>query len=180
MKYIVYFCSTLEQTGPTSQLFNIVSGLNYSQFLPCIITLSPEKENSLKAKFEEAGFKVICIDPSGVLSLAKLKLLIEAYLIENHVDVVHTQGIRADVLMSRIVKSSDVTWVATLRNIPYLDYPAQYGLIKGYMMAVLHIMALRSCSRLVVVSQSVQASLQKFFSHPVNVTPMVLTRIFIA
>ncbi|MCF8780321.1 glycosyltransferase [Vibrio sp. IRLE0018] len=166
---IAYICSTLEQTGPTSQLFNILSGLDRSQFVSCIITLSPEKNSSLKARFDAAGFKVICIDPSGCLSLAKLQWLIDAYLVENNVDVVHTQGIRADGLMSRIVKNRDITWVATLRNIPYLDYPAQYGLLKGYAMAVFHLVALRSCSRVVVVSQSVKASLQKFFPHPVNV-----------
>lgn len=168
-KSIVYLSSTLEQTGPTSQLFNIVSGLDRSQFVPCIITLSPEKPNSLKTKFDAAGIKVNCIDPSGGLSLAKLQSLIEAYLAENNVDVVHSQGIRSDGLMSRIVKSRDITWVATLRNIPYLDYPAQYGLLKGYAMAVFHLIALRSCTRVVVVSQSVKESLQKFFSRPLNV-----------
>ncbi|TBR41265.1 glycosyltransferase [Marinomonas agarivorans] len=171
MKYIAYLSSTLEQTGPTSQLFNIISGLDRSQFVPCIITLSPERSNSLKDKFDEAGVKVVCIDPSGALSLKKLQLLIEAYLTENHIDIVHTQGIRADGLMSRIVKSRDITWVATLRNIPYLDYPAQYGLMKGYMMAVFHLIALRSCSQMVVVSQSVKNTLQKFFKKKINVIP---------
>lgn len=166
---IIYLCSTLEQTGPTSQLFNIVAGLDRSSFEPYILTLSPERDNSLKDKFDNAGLEVVCLDTTGEIGFTELEGKIRTFISANNCEIVHSQGIRSDILMSRIVKDSNVGWVATLRNIPYLDYPAQYGRFRGYMMAFLHIMALRRCNKVAVVSQSVKKALQRFFSKPIHV-----------
>lgn len=171
MKNIVYLCSSLEQTGPTSQLFNIISGLDTKKFNPYIITLSKEKENSLKFKFELSGFPVVCLGSSSSSSFLDLRKHCLSFLKENNIDVVHSQGIRADCIMSSLVSKTNVNWIATLRNIPYLDYPAQYGKSKGIIMAIGHIVSLRKCPNIVVVSQSVKTPLQRFFSNVIQVIP---------
>lgn len=171
MKNIFYLCSTLERTGPTSQLYNIVSGLDSNIYHAKIVTLSPEKDNSLLKKFVDAGIDVFCIDPTGLKSISDLRRLIMDKLIRDSVDVVHTQGIRSDLIMCQVVKTIPVKWIATLRNIPYLDYPPQYGMVKGLLMAALHILALRQCDNLVVVSHAISDKLRKFFSDNLNVIP---------
>lgn len=171
MKRIVYICSTLERTGPTSQLFNIISGLDSKKYLVKIVTLSPEKTCSMYEKFTSAGMDVTCIDKTGACNIFELNYLLVQFLKENQIQVVHTQGIRADMIISRIVKTIPVKWIATLRNIPYLDYPPQYGMVKGLLMAALHIFALRQCDNLVVVSHAINDKLSKFFGENLNVIP---------
>ncbi|MFA7820142.1 glycosyltransferase family 4 protein [Aeromonas dhakensis] len=171
MKKIIYICSTLEQTGPTSQLYNIISGLDDVHYCAKVVTLSPEKSKSLSKKFESAGIDVHCIDPTGKIKLNDLKHLIVEFIKDAKADVVHTQGIRADLIMCQVIKTIPTKWVATLRNIPYLDYPPQYGMVKGLLMAALHILALRQCDNLVVVSHAISDKLSKFFGENLNVIP---------
>lgn len=171
MKKIVYLCSTLEQTGPTSQLFNIIKGLNRELFHPCVVTLSPEKDKSLKIKFEEAGIDIFCLSS---YPNEKIKILAKSFydfLNDNRVDIVHSQGIRSDYIMSKLINKTTVNWVATLRNIPYLDYPPQYGKIRGYAMALSHITFLKKCKNIVVVSQSVKEALGNLFGKEIYAIP---------
>ncbi|MBT2948511.1 glycosyltransferase family 4 protein [Vibrio anguillarum] len=171
MKNVLYVCSTLEQTGPSSQLFNIIKNLDLESYQARIITLSPEKEKSLYARFIKQGIEVYCLDPTGRESISGLKELLLGYLNSNKVDVIHTQGIRADIILSKIIDIISSKWVSTLRNIPYLDYPPQYGWFKGLAMAFMHILALRKCCNLVVVSYSVRDALNKFFNNGISVIP---------
>ncbi|UCM48855.1 glycosyltransferase family 4 protein [Aeromonas caviae] len=169
MKYIVYICSTLERTGPTSQLYNIISALNLESYQAKVITLSPEKNNTLYDKFISSGIDVRCIDPDGKKNINELRELIIKLLVSDRVAVVHTQGIRADIIMSKAVKVLNVKWIATLRNIPYLDYPPQYGVFKGALMALLHLLSLRQCENVVVVSHAVKSVLKRFFKRDIHV-----------
>lgn len=171
MEKIIYICSTLEQTGPTSQLYNIVTNLDSERFCAKVITLSPEKNKSLSRKFKAAGIDIHCIDPTGKLSLKDLKYKVIEMLNKCNISIVHTQGIRSDLIMSSVSKMLEIRWIATLRNIPYLDYPPQYGLFKGLVMALIHIFALRKCYNLVVVSHSVRDALSKFFNNGISVIP---------
>ncbi|WP_336932676.1 glycosyltransferase family 4 protein [Vibrio cholerae] len=171
MKHVIYVCSTLERTGPSSQLFNIVNNLDPKSYQAKIITLSPEKEKSLYDRFIKQGIEVYCLDPTGRESISGLRKLLLEYLSSNKVDVIHTQGIRADMILCKIIDAIPSKWVSTLRNIPYLDYPPQYGLFKGLVMALAHILSLRKCYNLVVVSHSVRDALSKFFGNGINVIP---------
>ncbi|WP_122033294.1 glycosyltransferase family 4 protein [Aliivibrio sp. EL58] len=169
MKKFFYVCSTLEQTGPTSQLFNIISGLDRTLYKPIVVTLSAEKNNSLKDKFDAVNIPVMCLDESGMLGINELEKRLLNHIEQEQISVVHTQGIRADLIMSKLVGKLSINWISTLRNIPYLDYPAQYGKVKGLLMAVIHLLALRKCKKVVVVSESVRKPLQKFFKRDINV-----------
>ncbi|WP_221274532.1 glycosyltransferase family 4 protein [Thaumasiovibrio subtropicus] len=168
---ILYCCSTLERTGPTSQLFNIVTGVINSRSEVIVVTLSSEKENSLKDKFEKAGVNVVCLDEAGVLGIKGLSQRLLGLINDGAIECVHTQGIRSDMIMSLLTNKVSVRWISTLRNIPYLDYPAQYGKFKGWVMAVTHILALQRCKNLVVVSHSLKKPLQRFFRRNINVVP---------
>lgn len=41
LKKVLYIVSTLRETGPTNQLFGIISNLNKNDYNPVILTLSP-------------------------------------------------------------------------------------------------------------------------------------------
>jgi len=158
MKNILYIVSTLQRCGPVNQLSYIIKYLDKNKFNPIILTLSKELDgdtminhftNILNVKVETLGLGRL----KGLL-LAKSK--IKSFIKNNNIDLVHTQGIRADKLISQI----DIASVATLRNYPYYDYIMTYGFIKGNIMAKLHLNALLKIDAPVVVSKSISNMLK--------------------
>jgi glycosyltransferase involved in cell wall biosynthesis len=158
MKKILYIVSTLKKCGPTNQLSYIIKYLNNNNFEATILTLSDEPEDSMINYFRSnLNIKVDSLKLSRIEGIFKSLSKIKKYINENNIDILHTQGIRADSL----VKNIDIPRVATLRNYPYYDYPMTYGKIKGIIMAFLHLHNLKKIDFPVVVSESVSNMLLK-------------------
>jgi glycosyltransferase involved in cell wall biosynthesis len=141
MKKILYIVSTLKRSGPTNQLSYIIKYFDKSKYEPIVLTLSPEpKEDSMKSYFiDTLGVRVETLGLSRIQGLFFAKSHLEKFIKDNAIDLVHSQGIRADGLMSRI----DIPRVATLRNYPYYDYPMKFGKLKGNMMARNHLKSIK-------------------------------------
>ncbi|TWX54028.1 glycosyltransferase family 4 protein [Colwellia hornerae] len=154
---IIYLCSSLERTGPTNQLFNIVSNLDTSTFSSLVITLSTESDKSFLSKFVEKGISVKSLELSHRASMKELRLALMPFLDEFSPDVIHSQGIRSDKLISTL--NYPIKKIATLRNIPYKDYPMAYGWLLGRIMSYVHLKALSKLDQAVTVSYGVQEEL---------------------
>lgn len=137
MKKILYIVSTLKRSGPINQLSYLIKYLDKQKFEPVILTLSPEtKKDSMKNYFESVlKVRVETLGLSRLQGLFFAKNNIEHFINKNNIDIVHSQGIRADGLMSNI----DIVRIATLRNYPYYDYPMKFGKLKGVLMANNHL-----------------------------------------
>ncbi len=137
---VAYIVSTLGQTGPTRQLLNLVKHLDKNFFDAHIITLSPEPQNSLQLEFIKIGANLHSLELTRLASiffgLAKVRKL----LCTLEPDIIHTQGLRADWLSTRLPFPNKI---ATQRNNPFLDYPQLMGPVVGRIAAHLHCLALR-------------------------------------
>ena len=155
----LYIASTVKRCGPTNQLYNLIKYLDRSIFKPLIITLSPEPADSRWHDFEELGVKLYTLGLSRIKGLfcviSKLKRIIS----ELDVDIVHTQGIRADTIAALYLDGCRT--VATLRNYPYYDYTMRYGKIAGHLMALHHLKVLRRIDFPITVSNSVSTMLSE-------------------
>ena len=141
MKNILYIVSTLKNCGPTNQLYYIIKHLDSSQFTPNIITLSPESGDSAKAHFESVlGLKIESLSLSRMQGAFSSLSKVKQYILDQNIDMVHTQGIRADGL----AKNINIPKISTLRNFPYSDYPTKFGKLKGYFMALSHMKIVKS------------------------------------
>ena len=80
---VLYVVSTLSQSGPTTQLYNILSHLDRELWKPLIVTLSPEPERSYKTKFQDLNVDIVCLDlgrlAGALFAKSKLKKIIEKY-----------------------------------------------------------------------------------------------------
>lgn len=153
---ILYIVSTLEQKGPTNQLFYIISNLDKNVFDCKILTLSQEPELSFKAKFENAEIEIKCLNTGRISGLFKNKKLINDIVKIYKPDLIHTQGIRADVYAAGLSEKSPV--VTTARNFPLDDYPAKFGKAKGKLMANRHVNAFKKLN-VVACSHAIQKKL---------------------
>ena len=159
MKKILYIVSTLKRSGPTNQLSYIIKYLDKNYYEPIVLTLSTEpQKNSMKDYFiDSLHVSVETLGLSRVKGLLFAKSHIKKFIKDNNIDLVHSQGIRADGLMSSI----DIPRVATLRNYPYYDYPMTYGKFKGFLMAKKHLKYLEKINNPVVVSKSISLMLKE-------------------
>jgi glycosyltransferase involved in cell wall biosynthesis len=149
-KNIAFLCSTLRRTGPTRQLFFIIKYLDRDRFSPFVFTLSPEEHDSMISDFAELGIDVECLHIRRFKSLMSSSNLLEEKAKDLKIDLIHSQGIRADGIVSKIRDRQ--LHLATMRNDPKVDYSMKFGFVVGYLMAFRHIMLLKmlrvaTCSR---------------------------------
>ena len=160
---VVYLVSTLRRAGPTSQLLNIVRHLDLRQFEPTVVTLSPEPSDSMQGAFDAAGVPVRTLALSRLQGAIRrgwrrdLGRLLGAPLDERV--VLHSQGIRGDVIASR--RLAGLPRVATARNHPSDDYPMKFGPLAGRWMARTHLRAFRAHPCVVACSSTLAGQLRE-------------------
>lgn len=144
MKKILYIVSTLQRTGPTNVLFNLVSKLDRNQFYPIILTLSPENSTfySLKSEFEKLNVEIHTIGLSRVSGFLFGNIKIAEFVKKEKIDVIHINGFRGD-WMIRHSDFSKTKLVTTINSNIYDDYTMLYGKIKGRIMAYLHMHSIK-------------------------------------
>ncbi|WP_340002302.1 glycosyltransferase family 4 protein [Oceanobacillus sp. FSL K6-0127] len=155
---VLYIVSTLANTGPTNQLFNIVTNLDKDTFNPIILTLSPESEDSQLERFINANIEVDSLNLSRFKGMLKGSHYLRRKVEELDPTLVHTQGLRADTLAARNLKQYKK--VTTLRNYPFHDYPMKFGKVKGLIMAYSHIKAFKYFDSPITCSESLASLLE--------------------
>ncbi|MFW6225194.1 MAG: glycosyltransferase family 4 protein [Bacteroidota bacterium] len=137
---ILYLVSTLKNSGPTNQLSYIIQHLDRNFFEPVILTLSEEPEDSRKPFFvKDLNVQVYSLSLSRLKGLLLAKKRVYDFILLQKVDIVHSQGIRADNLL----KGMAIPKLLTIRNFPFIDYPLKFGRIKGYLMALKHFSSIK-------------------------------------
>ena len=150
---LAYIVSTLGQTGPTQQLYNIIKYLDITRAHVNLITLSPDPENSLKPNFEDLGIRIHTLDLGRITSAIHSQKMLSHLLARIRPNIIHSQGFRADQLTAKL--SYHPRRFATQRNVPETDYPLLYGRLPGIFLARLHRRALRRIPHLVSCSNSI-------------------------
>ena len=153
MKKILFIVSTLKCTGPTNQLYNIINNLNRGKFEPHLITLSSEPKDSRWGDYETLGVKLYSLNLSRLRGAFLAKYYLSQLLDQIKPDLIHTQGIRADSLLSSLC--IDVPWFLTARNFPWHDYPMKFGRLKGALMAKKHLATMQVCNHVAACSKTI-------------------------
>ena len=156
---VAYIVSTLKRSGPTNQLSYIIKYLDKSKFEPLVITLSPEPQDSLRKRFDKLGIKCISLNLSRIEGFFKAKKKLSEVLMKENIELIHTQGIRADILSSKYLQG--YSKVSTLRNYPFEDYPMKFGKVKGIMMALNHVNATKKIKNSIACSKSISKIYKK-------------------
>lgn len=161
---VLYIVSTLERSGPTNQLFNLVENLN-NDVRPTILTLSPKPRQTDRSRFREAGHDVQSLSLSRLQSAVYGPYRLRKKVTSIDPDIVHTQGIRADSLSAFFL--THYPQVTTVRNYPLDDYPELYGGFQGHLMARHHIWMYRRLDYPIGCSKTIANFLQQ---HGVSAT----------
>ena len=150
---LVYVVSTLGRTGPTRQLYNLIKYLDAAHFDAQIITLSPNPSDNFRRDLADLGITVRSLNLSRLAGAVLGRGRLVKILDEMQPDILHSQGLRADWLCSRLADFDKK--VATQRNNPLQDYPPLMGQLKGAVAAQLHYRALARLPVVVACSQGI-------------------------
>ena len=153
---IMYLVSTLKRTGPTNQLLNLVSRVSANSEV-LVVTLSPEEGDSLESDFAEKGIRIRTLGLSRLVGLFLSGKALRKIIQDERPDIIHSQGVRSDSLAVKV--SSATPCLATVRNFPQLDLPMTYGKIKGKLLELAQLKALRKMSIVCGVSNAVTQNL---------------------
>lgn len=157
---ISFIVSTLKRSGPTNQLFNLLKYLDKSRFCAQVITLSPECSDSRVSDFQSLGIKVLSLNQGRLEGLFCAKSRLASVLANEKPDIVHSHGIRADYLVSRIPRR--IPRLSTIHNFPQLDYTMRYGFLLGWTMTFVHTRIMKRLDCCVGVSEAVAENLVQF------------------
>lgn len=167
---ILYLVSRLRRVGPVFQLYNIIKNLDRNRFEPRIITLSPERQDSLIDCFQAIGVECHSVGLSSMAALVWGAGRIKRLLHENPADLIHAADYRSILLSA--TNFARLPRVATCRQVfGYSHYSLDGTLdpISARVMVKTLEMACRKAERVVGVSDFVRRSAGKWLAERMTV-----------
>lgn len=156
---VCYIITSTIKCGPVNVLFNLVRDYQkIPNFKPYIITLkSDDPKRSRRQEFKNLGIEVVQFDER------KQMKQIKKFIAERHCQVIHSHGIRPDMINGYLKKhwQYHCLHITTLHNYPFTDYVMGHGKIKGILMANLEMFSIRNLVK-VACSKAIQT---EFLHH---------------
>lgn len=156
---ILYTISTLQRSGPSLVLYNLICGLNQNDITPIVLTLSKEPADSLKSLFERDSFSVYSLSLGRISGFFRGLLKFKKFVRKIRPDIIHANGFRDICLVAWL--NTQCKKVATIHCDFDMDYPLKYGSLVGKIMASLQWYALKRFAVRICVSQSLADLLNK-------------------
>lgn len=150
---ILYIVSNMRRCGPTNQLYNIIKYLDRNLFEPYIITLSPEPDDSYLDEFKRLAVPCISAKRGRLGGVLFAKRFVGKFIKIIRPDIIHTQGIRADAISSKL--KMHTARISTQRNYPFHDYPMKYGSLVGKLIARYHYRLLKDIPQVIACSRTI-------------------------
>lgn len=141
---VCYIITSTIKCGPVNVLYGILK--NYkkiNKFNPYLIVLKDDDpQRSMRDEFRRLGIKISQFDFTDSKK-------INNFIKENDIDIIHSHGLKPDIVNSTILKKNPGKYVhiTTLHNYPFKDYITSYGKIKGYLMAKFHLIIMASLNK---------------------------------
>lgn len=157
-KKILYITSTLQSSGPINVVFNLIKYLDRDNFEPIILTLSKEPQDSSLQRFQKLNIPINSLNLSRFQGFLASKSKLKSFVAQNRPDIIHTHGIRADMLASQYLQKYKL--VSTIHNYPYDDYIMKYGKFIGTLMVWQHLQSLQKIDCPVAISETLKRKLQ--------------------
>lgn len=164
MQTILYTTSRLLRSGPTLVLYGLVKNLDRSRFRPVILTLSAEKENSLKPDFEKLGIEIYCLNVSGWKIFVSGAKEYRRLIGKIRPDIIHTNGFR-DIVLGAYAAPKQYFKCVTIHSNWEQDYCLKFGAFVGKICTLLQKWAVKKYQRRIACSEMLAGLLNKKYSH---------------
>ena len=166
---ILYLLADLRSVGPTRQTLNIIkySGVKDSCL---VLTMFDEPPETLIGLYRDAGINVECLHLHRQAFVFNAVRKIAAFCTEKNIDVIHTYGVKPDIVAHFVSKKTGIKHIITLRNFPMEDLTGRMNPWAGKVVAHLHLFALKRCENLVACSETIARKMRERYG--VEITPI--------
>lgn len=155
---ILFVVSTLQRSGPVFVLYNIIKYLDKAKYDITVLTLSPEKNDSIRNWFDDLSIRILSLNLSRYYYLINARYLFNKILQEVKPDIIHSHCIRADILASRI---NLIPTITTIHGELLIDNLYQYGSIIGRFVTHANLSILNRFTAVIACSKTVSKFLQQ-------------------
>lgn len=152
---VLYFISTLERSGPTNVVYNVVKHLDKTRFDPLVVTLSPEPANSRKSEFESIGIEVHSFQKSRLFWLVSGGAELKSFISKLRPDIIHSHSFRADVSSAKHLDK--YCRVSTIHADMTANYRNSYNKLFADWLVFRQVNAISRLERAVACSAAVQS-----------------------
>ena len=166
----VYLVADLRRVGPTNQTLNIICNANDTLNEILVLSLFNEPKDTLKPIFEKKGITCKSLSLNRINFIAGFFKLF-FFLKKNDIQLLHSYGIKPDILLFFVSKFFKIPYVITQRCIPIEDYPPRMNKIVGNFIDLLHTFVLRHSSNVVTCSKHLAKVMDEKY-HKKNITPI--------
>ena len=135
MKKIIYIMSTLQKRGPVNVLFNLISNVDRTKYIPYIITLSKEPQNSLIQDFKKLNIEIVSLKLNRIFSFFYGPIKLKKIVNEIKPDVIHAHCFRS-ILFSALALNK-YKKISTIHCDYKIYFQMFYGKLLGYIMHLL-------------------------------------------
>lgn len=152
MMKILYTISTLQKSGPSIVLYDLIQGLDRKLFYPTVLTLSNERKESLRESFIKQNIPVYSLNLSRVNGFILGLFRFIKFVKKTNPNIIHANGFR-DICLAALI-SSKYKKLVTIHCDFESDYQLKYGKLAGKLMAVLQWKLLKRFAVRLCVSKS--------------------------
>lgn len=164
---ILYLSADLRNVGPTRQTLNIIkySGVKES----CVVlTMFAEPQETLIDLYQNEGVKVESLRLNRKLFILNAVKKISAFCVNNHIEVIHSNGVKPDIIAYFVAKKNGIKHIITLRNFPMEDLSGRMNPRFGKIIAFIHLYALKRCKYLVACSKTIANKMEKAYGVSIH------------
>ena len=166
-KKICFLLADLRNVGPTRQTLNIIkySGVKEN----CVVlTLFEEPDETLIDEYRKEEIPVECLCLNRKLFFFNGISKIVSFCKEKSISVIHSYGVKPDIIGHLAAKKAGIKHIITLRNFPMEDLSGRMNPWVGKVIAQFHLFALKRCKYLVACSKTIADKMHK--AYGVNIT----------
>ena len=164
---ILYLVADLRNVGPTRQTLNIIkySGVKNS----CVVlTMFNEPPETLIDQYLNEGIIIKSLHLNRQLFVFNAVRKIANFCKKNNIDVVHSYGVKPDIIAHFAAKKAGIKHIITLRNFPTEDLSGRMNPWIGKIIAHFHLFALKRCKYLIACSKTIANKMRA--SYGVNIS----------
>ena len=149
---VVFLVTKCSKLGPIQQTLNIIKNMDRNIYEPVLVTINPEPTDGSSQLEKFLPYVSHYYVPTGKMRIVSGRTkVLEQKLKEINPDVIHSLGVFPDFAVARMKKFKQII---TLRNFVYDDYPVKFGKAKGFVLAKLHLFAMKHTTKTVACSES--------------------------
>lgn len=162
LKKICFLLADLRNVGPTRQTLNIIkySGAKDS----CVVlTLFEEPTESLVGLYYENNIKVECLHLSRKTFVVNAVNRIAKFCEKEKIEIIHSYGVKPDVVAYLTAKKKGIKHIITLRNFPVEDLSGRMNPWIGKFIAHIHLYVLKRCKYLIACSETIARKMRNSY-----------------